>query len=260
MANPKNKRTVKKESTSVDVEILDIEMPEVKFTVLGSTSFIFNRLSDKARRELLLPKGKTRSNRNEPKHTPVQEYRDSPYKRKGKGPTALYVPGAMFKQAMVRIGGDATDVPMTKLRCWMHVIEERVSFYGVPELHMDVVRQAGMNRTPDIRTRAIVPEWCCTFTVRYCKPFLSEKKIVKLLAGAGQIVGVGDKRAEKGAGIHGLFQLVGPKDKRVQRIMKAGARAAQVKALESPALHDEETEDLMSWYGAEVRRRDMKVA
>jgi hypothetical protein len=53
--------------------------------------------------------------------------------------------------------------------------------YGVPKVFCAITRSADMNRTPDVRTRAILPEWACRFTVRFEKPILRDQTIADLL-------------------------------------------------------------------------------
>jgi hypothetical protein len=116
-----------------------------------------------------------------------------------------------------------------------------------------------MNRTPDVRSRAIVPEWACRLTVQFAKPIMREQSIANLLAAAGIMAGVGDWRIEKGAGSYGAFRLCSATDPDFVRICKIG-RKQQDAAIADPECYDDETESLLSWYGVEVQRRGFKVA
>jgi len=116
-----------------------------------------------------------------------------------------------------------------------------------------------MNKTPDVRTRAIVPEWACKLSVTYVKPILREQAVVNLLAAAGIMRGVGDWRPEKGAGNYGQFELVGKDDARFKAIVKAGGRAAQDAALADPECYDPESAELLTWFTDEAGRRGFKV-
>ena len=77
---------------------------------------------------------------------------------------------------------------------------------------MSITRSADKNRTPDVRTRAILPEWACKLRIAYTKPILREQAIFNLLAAAGLQSGVGDWRQEKGSGSYGAFKLVNADD------------------------------------------------
>jgi hypothetical protein len=74
------------------------------------------------------------------------------------------------------------------------------------------------------------------------------------------VSGVGDWRQEKGSGNYGCFKLVSEDDKDYQRIIKTMGRKAQVKAMAEPECFDAETEELLSWFEAETKRRGFKVA
>lgn len=247
-----------KKIESAELTILPISEGEVTFAILGSSPLIFNRMSEKAKRELLLPKGrKTAADKAANlKHVPIEEYRASVYRNSGNTPpTRLKLPAPMFKGA---ISTAALDMPGTKKSeigraTW--VTRTHVDLYGVPRLLMSVVRSADMNRTPDIRTRAIVPEWACMVTIRFLRPKLTATGVANLMAAAGIIAGVGDFRQEKGKGSFGQFRLVEKDDPYFTRIVKAGARAAQDAALERPECYDEESAELLEWYQEEVVKR-----
>ena len=72
--------------------------------------------------------------------------------------------------------------------------------------------------------------------------------------------GVGDWRIEKGSGNFGGFRLAAKDDKEFAAIVKAGNRSAQIKHLENPVFYNRETEELVEWFNAEVKRRGFKVA
>jgi hypothetical protein len=118
-----------------------------------------------------------------------------------------------------------------------------------------VIKQSGISRAPDIRSRAIIRDWCCQVKIAFVKPIIRLDFVVKLLATAGYMGGVGDWRAERGSGSFGLFELVEPTDPRYLAIQKTGARAAQLAALESPTFYDADSEDLYTWYLSELERR-----
>jgi hypothetical protein len=51
-----------------------------------------------------------------------------------------------------------------------------------------------------------------------------------------------------------LFSLVAPDDPTFLRIVETQGRVAQDAALENPEPHDEETRELLGWFGGEVVR------
>jgi hypothetical protein len=123
---------------------------------------------------------------------------------------------------------------------------------------MAIVRSADMNKTPDVRTRAIVPEWACQVRVTYVQPLIRAQAVANLLAAAGITIGVGDGRPEKGAMSYGQFRIADKDDADFKRIIKEGGRKAQQAALDSPVCYDDETTDLLSWFDGERAQRQLK--
>lgn len=246
-----------KPKIDAEIAILPISQGEVKFAVVGTSPFIFNRMAEKAKRELLL--GGTRKTAADKaanmKHDPVGEYRASVYRNKGDDcVTRLAVPAPAFKGAMMTAALDLPGTKKTEIGRLVWVNGTQVDFYGVPQLLMSVVRSADMNRTPDIRTRAIVPAWACVITVRFVQPKLTATAIGNLMAAAGVIAGVGDFRQEKGKGSFGQFRLADLDDSELQMIVERGARVDQDEALHHYECYDDETLELMEFYSAEILR------
>ena len=86
------------------------------------------------------------------------------------------------------------------------------------------------------------------------------QSIANLLAAAGFTSGVGDWRQEKGSGNYGSFKLVSADDPDFVRITREQGRKAQQAAMEDPEAFDAESEELLSWFDVEVKRRGFKVA
>jgi len=250
-----------KATKSVEIETIQIRQGVLKCYVLGTTPLILNRPSQKVREGLLLPP--KRKNRNEKettlKHDPLEEYRASPYTL-ADGPSLLAMPVTAFKSAMRSAAIDMPGASKAEIGRLTYLEGEYAPIYGVPLMSMMMVRSADMNRTPDIRTRAIVPAWATRLCVRFTMPMLTDRVVANLLAAAGLIRGVGDFRPEKGAGNFGQFELVDAGDKRLKQIMASGGRAAQTAAMETPAHYDQETADLFSYWSAEATRRGLRAA
>ena len=245
-----------------EVFVMEVMQGSMSFCVLGTAPLICNRMSEKARRELLLPKGRKNAaeKASSLKHDPLAEYRASPYtSQMDSGPTRLQLLASMFKGAMKTAALDIPGANKAQIGRLVYVQGDRVDLFGVPQLLMSVTRSKDMNRTPDVRSRAIVPEWACRITVKFVKPIMREQSVTNLLAAAGITAGVGDWRVEKGAGSYGTFRLCSSTDPDFVRIMKLG-RKQQNAAMENPECYDDETQSLLSWYGVEVQRRGFKVA
>ena len=248
-----------KKTTAINV--MKVDQGNIYFKILGGTPLIMNSMSSKVQHELLLPKGKKTASEKASalKHEVIPEYRGSMYRCDDSAATALGLPSIMFKACLRNAALDLEGVNKTQIGRLTFVEGTMVELYGVPQMLMSVVRCADMNRTPDIRTRAILPEWACIIGVRYIKPLLREQIVVNLLAAAGLMQGVGDWRPQKGSADYGQFSLVGDDDENFKRIVGNQGRKAQEHAIEEPAFFDAETEDLYHWYTAEVKRRGFKV-
>lgn len=239
----------KQESSELHIRLLEFEQIEV--AVIGERPLILNRLSDKTRRELLIPKGRrdmaTRA--ATPKHDPIAEFRDSPYiLTDDDEPTYLAHMASAFKGAMLSAAVHIPGVFRTQVGSLIWVEGTYVPVYGVPKLFMSPVRSADMKKTPDIHTRCIVPQWAASFVIRHSVPLIKRQAAVNLLANAGMISGVGDWRSEKGKGTYGQFRIVEHDDPAYQEIVATGGRDVQIAAMDDPAMYDDETAEMFSWF------------
>lgn len=249
-----------KQSQSVEVEVIEIVRGELEFCIKGTAPLIFNRYTDKAKRELLMPKKKTRSERETTlKHQPIHEFLQSAYTLPAPSETLLALPSTAFKGAMMTAALDMPGLTKTSVGRLIYVLGDYVPVYGIPQIHMSMVRSAGMNSTPDVRTRAIVKEWVAKVRVAFVKPQHKEKGVINLMAAAGITSGVGDFRPEKGKGSYGQFELVSNTDKDFKRISKIG-RAQQVKAMSQADPYDDDTRDLLNWFHMEAKERGWEFA
>ncbi len=253
MAKPKQQTT--------EVEILEVQRGRVRIGVVGTTPFICNRVSEKAWRELLLPAGKktAAAKAQTLKHNPLVEFRNSPYTLT-EGPTLLALLAVSFKKAMMTAALDLPGTKKSQIGRMVRTEGERIPLYGVPQMLMAITRSADMNRTPDVRTRAIVPRWATVVDVTYSQPQLREKSVLNLFAAAGEFAGVGDWRTEKGSANYGSFRLVPADDPELLEIITTGGRDAQIEAMNSPTCYDDETEAMLSWFTSEADGRGFKVA
>lgn len=247
--------------TEATIDVIDFTRGRIEFAVLGTTPLILNRMSEKAKHELLMPSGrKTAAQKAQNlKHDPLAEFRASPYMLpEESAPTLLAAIAPWFKKG---IAGAAIDMGAKRAQIGrlVQVRGERIPLYGIPQIFMAVTRSADINRTPDVRTRAILPRWCTIIEIDYLKPMVRDQVIANLAAAAGVIQGCGDWRAEKGAGTYGSYELAAIDDERVVDLMASGGRTAQKVAMEDPEPYDEETAEMLTWFNAEVRRRGFEV-
>lgn len=246
-----------------EVTISKVDKGQLTFCILGTRPIILNRLSEKAKMELLMPKGRKNSAEKAAnlKHNPLEEFAASPYIMQSEtSPTYIAHLASAFKCALRGAALDQPGSSKSQIGRLTYIEEDYVGIYGVPQLLMSVTRQAGMNRTPDIRTRVIVPEWAAYVTVTWVKPLINEQSVINLLVAAGISQGVGDWRPEKGAGSYGQFVPTDKDDPEFKRIVKDGGRKAQIRAMEAPECYDNETAELLNWFDVELRRRGIKIA
>lgn len=244
------------------IVIGELKRDNAVFIVMGESPLIMERMSQKVKEGLLSPAPKKNATERQTslKHAPLQEYRDSAYLAESNtNPTRLQMLSTAFKRSMATAALEIPGAKKSQIGRLTYVPGTHVDIYGLPKMLMSVVRSSDMNRTPDIRTRCIVPEWCAIVTVSFVSPQLRAQDVANLLGAAGQVVGVGGWRPEKGSGSFGRFTLTNnDKDKEYVRITKIG-RVLQDKALESPTFFDKETEELFKWYEADAKRRGFKI-
>lgn len=244
-----------------EVRVGEVTREKVEVTVFGDSPLICNAMSAKASMELLLPKKKTTAERAMSlKHEPYAEFKRSMYTSRSEESDALVVVKATsFKKAIMNAALDLPGAKKAQIGRLMYVeglySPDEICIYGTPQMMMSITRSADMNKTPDVRTRAIFPAWCATFLVSFATPMLNQLTIANLLNAAGLTQGIGDWRVEKGSGNYGRFRLAEPGDPIVTLLKETGGRAAQAEAIRNPEYYDSETDELATWFDDEIERR-----
>ena len=254
-----NEMAVKKTS---EISVLEVNTGRITFCLLGTSPIILNRLSEKAKGQLLFPPAKKNAAEKAStlKHEPYPEFRASPYLSPDKNePTLIRHLSTAFKGALRSAALDIPGANKSQIGRLTYVPGDYVNVYGVPQMLMSVVRNSDINHTPDIRTRAIIPKWACYVDVIFIKPILKEQTVTNLMAAAGIMQGIGDWRPGKGSGAYGRFELVNSDNPEFLEIIKTGGRDAQTEAMDNPECHDTESEELLAWFEVEVKRRGFKV-
>lgn len=243
------------------IEVNAIEMHEAVFCCVGDSPLIMNRFNAKAWHELLFPsKTKNRAERDQSmKHDPLGEFRGAVYRnRDPKMPTLIHVPVGSFHAAMASAALDLPGTTKARIERLTRVLDVQINLYGVPQIFCAMVRNSDISRTPDVRTRPIFPQWACKVRMKYAKSILTERTISNLFGAAGMIIGIGDWRGEKG-GSFGSWRTVQEDDPEYKQILKHQGRVAQAAALERPTYFDQDTEELLLWFEAEVIRRERQL-
>lgn len=244
-------------STVQEVQVPEVASQQITFRVVGDSPIILNRLSEKAKRELLMPKGrKTAADKAQNlKHDPLVEFHASPHVLPDSYPAHLGILSGAFKKAMMTAALDIPGVKKAQIGRILYVIGEYTPIFGVPYLLMSATRSADMNRTPDIRTRVIIPDWAAEVSINFVTTAITAQSVCNLLSGAGVTAGVGDWRPEKGAGAFGTFHVTGDDRTDYDAIVNDGGREAQAAAMATPSFYNTETEELFTWYIEERERR-----
>lgn len=246
-----------KTQDSAEIVIQPLRRGSTKLRIIGVTPLFQNRMANKVKGQLLVgSRKKTRSEKIEIKHHPIEEYRDSA-EILPSGPTALGLRVTAVKAAMATAAIETAGLTKTSTQRLLFMPGDFSPLYGTPQLRLDVVRSADINKTPDIRSRAYLPKWGAEIEIQYIVPQLSITAVVSLLCNAGLLIGVGDYRQEKGKGAFGSFRVIGEgeEDAEWDDLVANHGRAAQLKALDKPEYANQDTIDLMDHYFSETKRR-----
>jgi hypothetical protein len=249
--------TKKPEDKQTEINIQPLKVGVIKLRIIGMTPLYQNRMASKAKQQLLVGgQRKSKADRAHIKHQPEAEYRDSA-QTLPHGPTALGINVIAVKAAMATAALETAGLTKTSAQRLIYMPGDFAPLYGTPQLKMDVVRSADINKTPDVRTRCFVPRWGAEIEIKFVTPQLSASSVINLLCNAGVLVGVGDFRQEKGKGNFGSFRVLaeGEKDAEWDVLVKEHGRKAQLAALKDPEYADQDTADLMEFFFSEVKRR-----
>lgn len=250
-----------KKEKIMTVEIEEVRKEHMSVSVVGTSPIILNRMSEKAKQDLLIgTKKKNKAEKeSQAKHYPIAEYRESPYCIEAEdAPTYLGIMATAFKGAMKTAALDLPGSSKAQIGRLVYVEGDLVTLYGVPQIHLSVTRSADINKTPDVRSRAIIPKWAATITISFVTPIMKPKAVLNLLAAGGITSGVGDWRVEKGKGDYGQFRIANEEDLELKEIIATGGRDAQIAAIDEPKPYDLETKKLLAWYDEEYVRRGYK--
>jgi hypothetical protein len=244
------------------VDFLKIEEASITFHIVGTTPLILNRMTAKARQQLLGPQPKTSADRAASlKHDPIAEFRDAPYRlRSDDAPTLLALLPTMFKQAMGTAALDTPGMAKSKILRLVRVDWDRIPVWGLPTVHMAVTRNSDINHTPDIRTRCVLEEWATELTLHYPPQLVRPQGLANLLHSAGIFSGICEWRQGRGSGSFGGFRICGANDPQYMHIRKHGGRAAQLEAMEHAEPFDEEAAELLDWFEDEVVGKRGRIA
>lgn len=241
-----------------EIHVPPLHRGKIKLRIIGQTPLFMNRMAAKAKQQLLVGgRKKTAADKAKLKHDPMAEYRDSMERLPGEAPTYLAMRVVALKAAMCTAALETAGITKTSAQRLLFMPGDMVPLYGTPQLRMDVVRSADINRTPDVRTRAFLPKWGAEIEVQHILPQLPVSSVITLAANAGVLVGIGDFRQEKGKGAFGSFRVLadGQDDPEWDDLIANHAATAQRRAIDEPEFADDDTAELMDYFGTEQQRR-----
>ena len=212
------KKTMAAKAMDTEESMLDLVIPPIEtktFTVklVGDSSLIVHKWSEKAMKMILDKQTKKAGTGKEAKD-PWADYCDSMYwlTKKPEKPTEEDIakarfgfPAKAFKACAIDAGYQQGIIPKkTTARGAFHILGEMVEIEGRPQIREDMVRLA-LGKA-DIRYRGEYPEWSVVLTIRYNPRAMSAEQIINLLKFGGFSNGVGEWRPEKD-GDHGTFHV-----------------------------------------------------
>lgn len=249
--------SLKKTATAETITVTTMKPASVTLRIIGFTPMFQNRMTEKAKQYFLTGGGKkTAAEKVDIKHDPIEEFRSSIERMPQDQETAIGIRVVAIKAAMCDAAIDTKGVAKTEAQRLLFMPGELVAMYGTPQLRLDIVRSADMKKTPDLRSRAFFPKWGAEINIQYMQPRLNAKAVVGMLANAGQLIGIGDFRQQKGKGSFGLFRVIADEqDDEWDDLVANHGKAAQLAAIRSPGYANDETAELMEFFHQETIRR-----
>lgn len=181
------------------------DMRSFKLNIVGLSPLMQNRWSEKQKRKLAeAESGAPKTKKREPRD-PVGDFEAASHRL----PDGSYAfPGAAFRKAAISAVRLVDGLTMTETKQLFFVIEDLVKLKcGEPVMDDRIAKMS--NGQPSPRYRPVFWPWATTITVRYCATAVSIEQIINLMALAGECVGIGELRPERGAGSYGRFSVEG---------------------------------------------------
>lgn len=259
----KAEEEVKTKTKKTEIYVAEIGKTITEFHLVGISPLIINRMAGRNKRDLLLPPGRKSAAQKAQslKHNPVAEFRESVHRMPPGSKTLLAFPAAGPKRAMASVAVDIPGSSKAQIGRLVRIMADDpsgtlVHVWGIPKLYMPVVRNSDINHTPDVRSVAKLDKWVMRIRILYPHKIINITSLYNLLAAAGDFIGLGDGRQEKGKLSFGLFRVVfNIKNDEEAKAIMATTYKEQEKAMELAEPSDEETRDLLNWYNEEMIKR-----
>ena len=218
------------------VEIRPLEFVECKLNIVGDTSMIQHKWSEKAKRQMLESQTGTKKGKSKEAKNPVFDFVESMYWTKGKPNVDSKMKPEEIEEAFVeavqngaRFGFPVSGIKQAAISASYRMgwSKDKASLRGVffvdavdeldpsntelaviesdaPTMREDMVRISG---TTDIRYRGEFNNWSTTIKLRYNKNGnYSLENIINMINAGGVVCGLGEWRPECD-GNHGMFHV-----------------------------------------------------
>lgn len=183
------------------IEIAKPDIRTLRVKIVGLSPLMVSQWSEKALRMMAEAQSGAPKNKKREPRDPEQEFKDSCPKYPGGG---YGFSAAAFRLAAIAACRHVDGLAMTQARSLFFVLGDLVKIEGKPVMDTRPVRQA--DGVANLRYRARFDEWSTTLDLRYNAGATSAEQIYNLLVLAGEFVGVGEYRVERG-GNYGRFTI-----------------------------------------------------
>lgn len=193
-----------KQTEQTPIYIPRIERAVMDVTLVGDTELVVHAMSDKVRTILGHTEAKSAKGPR-PVRVPEEEAKACLHLDSDGRPVfpTRAFKSAMADAALLHDGVTKTDI---KRLVWIH---GEYALIDPPDWEMreDVVRLAGVARTPDMRWRPRFFPWRVSLTIETQPVLLPPEAILNLLDWAGAFIGVGEDRPGRSGGDWGRFHV-----------------------------------------------------
>lgn len=197
----KKKNTATK-TVETSVHLPSVEKRRIAVRLNGETPLIVHRFEEKAITEMLAKQRGLPFERQ--KKNPHADYEASKYKNVKDQDC---IPVMTVKKAMIEASTFSDDMTKKQSRGGFMIIGEYAPLdYGEVRMRTDVVRLAGIGRTPDIRFRAEYLDWSVDLVIEFNPRLITVDQLMYLLREAGSSVGICEWRTQKD-GNYGAFSV-----------------------------------------------------
>lgn len=185
-------------------KFIQIPEPDMRFMsvdLVGLSPLLMHQWSVKAKREMADKHAGIMKPRLREIRDPQAEYEASMYQHPDGG---YAFPAAAFRLATIAASRTVRGLTLVQARMLFVCPQDLVKIEGEPELDMRPARPKMGGA--DLRYRGIFRQWKTKLEIRYNAEVTTPEQIANLLVRAGECIGIGELRPEKG-GNYGRFTL-----------------------------------------------------